>query len=138
MPIEWPTGPGFDEVDADLQPLREAYGEGELFLPDGLEDVADTPPSNGLTRVVPWEYKVTVGDIARAPARLRGVVEERTIVIRGVTLVQGEGEAAVCRRYVDWAAAWAQLGVSSGRGEAGVMRFVDPTGEEVTFPPDES
>ena len=64
-----------------------------------------------------------------------------TIVVRGVTIVTGTGDDAVFRRYVDWAGVWAQLGVSSGRGEIAdtPQRLFGPDGlgpdGEAVFPP---
>ncbi len=129
MPTRYPvTEPGtpFALVAEDLAPLRAAYPDGELFVPDGLEGLIDEPLSNSVASLVPWEYVATV------TISLRGEpAAERRIVIRGVTVIQGKGDDAVFRRYVDWATVWAQLGVSSGRGEAvEVQHILGPDGVE--------
>jgi hypothetical protein len=115
-------------VAEDLAPLEAAYPGGTANLPADLEDLAEQPLTNGVFTAVPWEYEAIVA-VSR-----RGVPEDpRTVRIRGVTIVEEqEGEDAVFRRYVDWAGVWAQLGVSSGRGESGgSMSFLDPNGVEV-------
>ena len=45
MPTEWPNDDGgpFTLVYIDLAPLREQYPGGELFLPDGLDDLLEAP-----------------------------------------------------------------------------------------------
>ena len=137
MPTEWPNDDGgpFTLVDIDLAPLREQYPGGELFLPDGLDDLVEAPASNGFTTAVPWQYT------APATVSQRGVEipKLQTITIRGVTLVQGEGDQAQFRRYINWAEVWAQLGTSGGvRGEFDKdepQRFLDPDGREIDPPP---
>jgi hypothetical protein len=125
-------------VAADLGPLMETYPGGTPTLPEGLERLAEEPLSNGAMTAVPWEYTGT------AAVRLRGEGQpNREVTIRGVTIVEGEGENAVFRRYVDWAEVWAQLGRSSGRGEsddptqqtANPIVFLDPTGTPIDGSP---
>ena len=146
MPADWPSTdePLFVEIVDDLKPLIVAYPPPDfdpenspddeasraitlsrLRLPDELFSV---PLTNDVAAAVPWEYVVDT-----APVNLRGeVVAEKRITIRGVTLVHGPEDQRVFRRYVDWAGVWAQLGVSTGRGEAGDdQRFLAPNGEQL-------
>jgi hypothetical protein len=134
MPTEWPSDDGgpFTLVESDLERLRETYPDGQLFLPDGLEDLLEAPASNGFTTAVPWQYVVTTAVFQRG----RPIAQE--ITIRGMTLVQGEGEQAQFRRYINWAEVWAQLGTSGVRGEFDEDEppsFLDPNGREIDPPP---
>ena len=126
MPIEWPSpedGP-FQWVFEDLLPLDRAYGpprdpdaeiqpayDGRLMLPDGLEELREVPLTSGPVHAVPWVYFGT------ATVSRRGVEGPKDVVISGVTIVTDREDGRLFRRYVDWASVWAQLGVSSGRGE---------------------
>ena len=76
---------------------------------------------------MPWVYVTTTTQV-----RLRGEPLTRTIEIHGLTIAQGAGTDAVYRRYVDWAGVWAQLGLSSGRGELDEeQRVLGPDGVEL-------
>ncbi len=129
MATAWPLDDEgvFRQVEMDLAPLREAYPGGELFLPDGLEGLIEEPLSNAVASAVPWVYVTTTTQV-----RLRGDPSTRTIEIHGLTIAQGDGDEAVFRRYVDWAGVWAQLGLSSGRGEFddGEQHVLGPDGTE--------
>lgn len=138
--MQWPDDEKAAEVQQDLQPLFDMFPDGELSVPDGLFDEgAAAPLSNGTVHALPWEF------VATAPVRRRGAeVDPRSFTIRGVTIVHDETQTF--RRYVDWAAVWAQLGISSGRGESDEraavdetkdrlvrdQRFLDPSGVDVT------
>jgi hypothetical protein len=124
MTAEWPESDVFAGVREDLAPLADAYGPGTMFLPDGLEELSERPMSNGSIHAVPWEYHVG------APSSRRGGEIRVDIVIRGVTIVHGAGPEATYRRYVDWAGAWAQLGISAGRGELNLPDGIQPPGPQ--------
>jgi hypothetical protein len=125
-------------VAADLGPLVATYPGGVPTLPEGLERLAEEPLTNGTVTAVPWEYTGFTEE------RLRGQEQQpREVTVRGVTIVEGDGEEAVFRRYVDWAEVWAQLGRSSGRGEsddpgqqaANPIVFLDPSGRPIDGSP---
>jgi hypothetical protein len=128
MATPWPGDhDAFQAVRMDLAPLLEAYPDGEFFVPEGLEGLLDEPLANGVATAVPWVYVATT----TTQVRLRGEPISRTIEIHGVTITQGVGDDAVFRRYVDWAGVWAQLGISSGRGELpDEQHFLGPDGRE--------
>ena len=81
MPSVMPDEGDFQLVRDDLKPLANEFGEGEVFVPDGLESIIDTPLSNGLLNAIPWEYHVTTSTV-----RHRGTPVEQFIVIAGATL----------------------------------------------------
>ena len=138
MSIEWPSvddGP-FRWVFEDLLPLDLVYGtprepdapippayDGRLVLPDGLDELSRAPLSSGPIHALPWEYRGT------AAVSRRGVAGSKDVVISGVTVVTDRGEQREFRRYVDWASVWAQLGVSSGRGEDTEQFTLGPDGQ---------
>jgi hypothetical protein len=140
--MPWPDDEIFGLVQEDLQPLFELYSDAVLAVPDGVfEEAPGGPLSNGNAHAVPWELAAT------ATVRRGGEeIEPRTFLIRGVTIVQTAGDQPMFLRYVDWAGVWAQLGVSSGRGEsdersrtnlnnnapARDQSFLDPSGNDVT------
>ena len=137
MPIEWPSvddGP-FQWVFEDLLPLDLVYGtprdegaeippayDGRLVLPDGLDELSRAPLSSGSIHAVPWEFH-GIATVSR-----RGVEGQKDVIISGVTVVT-DGEPREFRRYVDWANVWAQLGVSSGRGEETEQFTLGPDGQ---------
>jgi hypothetical protein len=142
MPLPWPDDEIFGLVQSDLQPLFELYPDAVLAVPDGVfEEGQSGPLSNGSAHAVPWELAAT------ATVRRQGEeVEPRTFTIRGVTIVQTAQDRPLFSRYVDWAGVWAQLGVSSGRGESDArsrtnrlndaeardQSFLDPSGADIT------
>jgi hypothetical protein len=129
MPTEMPDHGDFQVVRDDLRPLVDEFGEGQMFLPDGLESIIEAPMSNGLLNAIPWEYHVTASTV-----RHRGTPVAQFIVIAGATILQRDSEESdpVCWRFIDWSAVRAQLGVSAGRGElADFQDFVDLNGNSV-------
>lgn len=148
MPQPFPDDEIYTMVADDLGPLLEAFPDGTFGVPDGIFEegavmtLSNRPPDSPsdvtpTVHAVPWEYSATVG------VRRRGeVVDPRVVTIRGVTIVDVSGGF---RRYVDWAEVWAQLGVSSGRGESDSRSrsrsddqpvrdqvFLAPNGDDVT------
>lgn len=122
MPIEMPTEGDFQLLRDDLQPLADEFGEGVIFVPDGLEEVIEMPMSNGHLNAIPWEFHVT------PKVRFRDEDLDMPIVIAGTTILQRDTDESepVFWRFVDWSAVRAQLGVSFGRGEySPVQDFVD-------------
>ena len=109
----------------DLRPLFDAYPGGTADVPEDLEPLVSTRDLDDDPRVVGWRYTVPW------TIRQRGVpAAEICLEVNGVTIVFGAPDAPdeelVLRRYVDWADVWAQLGVSSGRGELDPQVVLDP------------
>lgn len=140
--MQWPDDEVFALIGEDLQPLFAMFPDGVLSLPDDVFAEAEIATlSNGTLHATPWEFTAT------AAVRRRGdPVDPRTFTVRGVTVAELGVEPPVFRRYVDWAEVWAQLGMSSGRGESDSRSrtnrfnsleardqfFLDPAGEDIT------
>jgi hypothetical protein len=116
IPIDESSEGVLGVIFRDLKPLRDEYPDGTAEVPEDLMQLVATQDLDDDPRVVGWRFTV------REDIRQRGVpAAEVFLEVNGVTIVFGPPDAddneLVLRRYVDWADVWAQLGVSSGRGE---------------------
>ena len=99
-----------EQVEADVRSaLGEQLPDGEGF---GLDDDdfdawRDDPfqSSDATKVVVPWTW-------SGRNAGLFGLdATNREVVLRGITVVEEDGDGFLCRRYVDWLPAFEQAGL---------------------------
>ena len=114
IPVDrWLEDDTVRQVIDDLAPaLKDVFpSDGFAFTPaPGLPSVI----RSGGAAVVAWEYR---GDEQRNP--LARSAPLRTVTLRGITVVVGEGEKALFHRYIDWAGVYDQLGMVPGRPDLG-------------------
>ena len=98
-----------EQVRADVaSALGEQLPEGEGFdLDDDFDAWRDDPfqSSESTKIVVPWTW-------SGRNAGLFGLdATNREVVVRGITVIEEDGDEFLCRRYVDWLPVLAQAGL---------------------------
>jgi hypothetical protein len=98
-----------EQVEADVRSaFTEQLPDGEGFQLDEEFDAWRDDPfqSSDTTKVVvPWTWS------GRNAGLLGLDATNREVVLRGITVIEEDGDGFLCRRYVDWLPAFEQAGL---------------------------
>jgi hypothetical protein len=103
------TSTAIEQVEADVRSaLGEQLPDREGFaVDDEHEGWHDSPfaTDDGSKVVVPWIWRGVNNGLLGLDAT------GKEVIVRGITVIEEDGDAFLCRRYVDWLPALEQAGI---------------------------